>query len=279
MENLLRLSSAATQESWVLPVLYEDEHLLALAKPTGLPVSPDPLNPERPSLTALLHEGIRSGARWAVEHRLVFLANAHRLDSGATGVLLFGRTKEAMAALANQFSSNQPHLTFAVLAGGVPPTDTFTVDAPLSPHPARPWISRVDRKQGKKTKTLFVVAERFERHTLLRVQPLTDRNHQIRAHLQSVRHPVVGDPAYSGRQLMLSSLKPNYRLKVGRDEIPLMGRVALHAMELTIQHPATNETLHLVAPLPKDFEVSLKYLRRWTPFHAPPLRDTPPIPG
>jgi len=279
MENLIRLNSATTHESWALSVLFEDEHLLALAKPSGLLVAPDRYDAQRPSLTGLLHEGIRNGARWAVEHRFTFLANAHRLDAEASGVQLYARSKEGLAALANQFSSAKPHLAYLVLVDGVTATDTFHVDAALAPHPARPWLAHVDRRRGKKARTQFSVAERFERHTLLRAQPLTDRSHQIQAHLQSLKHPVTGDPAYSGRLLLLSSLKRSYRLKPGREELPLLARPAVHAEELIVRHPATGAEVRINAPLPKDMQVALKYLRSCTPFVPLAPVGQPPTAG
>lgn len=279
MDSLIRLTSATTHEAWALAVLFEDEHLLALAKPDGLLVAPDRYDAQRPSLTGLLHDGIRNGARWAVEHRFTFLANAHRLDSEASGVQLYARTKEGLAALADQFSAAKPHLTYLVLVDGVTAADAFQVDAPLAPHPARPWLAHVDRRRGKKARTVFTVAERFERHTLLRAQPLTGRSHQLQAHLQSIRHPVTGDPAYSGRLLLLSSLKRNYRLKPGREELPLLARPAVHAEELVVRHPATGHELRINAPLPKDMQVALKYLRSCTPFVPLAPASQPPPAG
>jgi 23S rRNA-/tRNA-specific pseudouridylate synthase len=124
-------------------------------------------------------------------------------------------------------------------------------------------LIRVDPKQGKRARTTFEVRERFEGWTLLTCRPSTERTHQIRVHLKHARLPIVGDSLYGGKPLWLSRLKSDYHLKGDREERPLMGRVALHAEELTLVHPVTGQSLTIEAPWPKDFTVALKYLRRF----------------
>ena len=88
--------------------------------------------------------------------------------------------------------------------------------------------------------------------------------HQIRVHLRHVDLPVVGDELYGGKSLWLSRLKQDYRLKPGREERPLISRVALHASELALPHPVTKETVLIKCEIPKDFKVALKYLRQYS---------------
>ena len=96
----------------------------------------------------------------------------------------------------------------------------------------------------------------------------TGRTHQIRVHLQFRRLPIVGDADYGGRPLLLSRLKPGYRLKPGQTERPLIDRVALHAERLEVTHPITGAPVVIEAPWPKDFSVTVKYLRKFTPTGA-----------
>lgn len=257
----IKLSSAATKEFWEIPVLFEDAELLALDKPAGLPVAPEPDQPTRPSLMKLLHAGIADGKPWAIERGLSFLNPAHRLDPETSGVLLLAKTKTAHAKLADLFGSNRPLMKFIALVHGSPNEDRFEVNARLAQHPARPGMMRVDPKEGKKSQTVFEVQERFAGQTLLRGLPLTDRPHQIRVHLQNSGLRVVGDELYGGKPLWLSRLKKDYRLKPGREERPLISRPALHAEELVFPHPATGETLTITSPWPKDLKVAMKYLR------------------
>ncbi len=262
MISTIKLSSRSTAEFWEIPVLHEDEHLLALDKPSGLPASPDRHDPERPNLMKLLHGGIAEGKSWARERGLTYLMNAHRLDFEASGVILLAKSKPVLVQLANLFGSEKPAKKYAALAQGNPPADDFECNAPLGPHPANPAIIRVDRR-GKKALTLFKVRERFDGWTWMECGPLTERKHQIRVHLRALGLPVVGDTLYGGKPLWLSRLKSDYRLKPNREERPLIGRLALHAEELVLTHPVTGQVVSIAASLPKDMTVGLKYLRKY----------------
>jgi RluA family pseudouridine synthase len=261
--NIIKLTSPATREFWEIPVLLEDEHLLALDKPAGLFVSPDRDDPKQPSLIQLLHAAIADGKPWARERGLNYLMNAHRLDSEASGVILFAKNKPALVALANLFGSEKALKEYVALTHGTPAEDKFEVEAKLAPHPLKIGVQSVDPQNGKRSRTEFKVLERFSGYTLLRCEPLTDRTHQIRAHLRHAGFPIVGDGLYGGKKLWLSRLKPDYRLKPGREERPLISRVALHAGKLTLPHPITGESVTITAPWPKDLKVALKYLHQF----------------
>ncbi len=263
MPDALKLSSPATGEFWEIPVLFEDEHLLALNKPSQLLVSPDRSDPKRPSLMQLLHRDIERGASWAKQRRLVYLMNAHRLDFGTSGVILLTKNKPALIALAAQFATGQPCRIYAALVRGSSGEDTFATVAKLAPHPLQMGVIRVDPKNGKLSRTDFAVRERFDRCLLLECRPFPDRPHQIRAHLKHLCLPLVGDEIYGGQPLYLSTLKSGYRLKPGRVERPLLSRPALHSEQVSVNHPATGAKMTLATPWPKDLAVSIKYLRRY----------------
>lgn len=261
--NAIKLSAPATKEFWEIPVVFEDEHLLALNKPPRLLTSPDRDDPERPNLMKLLHRDVERGAPWTKERSISYLSNAHRLDFETSGVILLAKSKPVLVELANLFGVEKAVKTYVALAHGTPLKDKFNIDAKLGPHPTKPGIIRVDEKQGKKARTLFEVRERFEFSSLIECRPLTDRTHQIRVHLQKAGYPVVGDTTYGGKPLLLSKLKSVYRLKEKQTERPLIGSTALHAEELTIVHPVTGEEVRMKAEWPKDLTVAVKYLRRY----------------
>jgi len=261
--SCIKLSSPAAREFWGIPVLFEDDYLLALDKPGGLLTSPDRYDPQRPNLMKLLHAAIAAGKPWARERGLNYLMNAHRLDFETSGVILLAKGKPALMTLANLFGSEKPLKQYVALVQGTPAEEKFEVDAGLAPHPARTGLMRVDPKNGKHSRTLFEVLEKFSGWTLLRCEPLTGRTHQIRVHLRHAGLPIIGDERYGGKPLWLSRLKPNYRLKSGHEERPLISRVALHAEQLTLPHPVTGETLTITAPWPKDLKVAVKYLRQF----------------
>lgn len=263
MNAVVKLSSTATREFWEIPILFEDAHLLALDKPAGLPVSPDRLEPDRPSLMGLLHASIAADKPWASERRLTYLSPAHRRDAEVSGVVLLARSKAVLVTLANWFGSAKGGQKYVALVRGAPSSDHLELNAKLAPHPIRPGLLCVDAKRGKLACTRFAVAEKFSGYTLLHGEPLTDRTHQVRAHLRHAGMPVVADEAYGGQPLLLSRLKPAYRLKDGRTERPLISHPALHVEEMALPHPVTGELLTIRAPWPKDLSVAVKYLRRY----------------
>jgi RluA family pseudouridine synthase len=212
----------------------------------------------------LLFDGISQKRPWALELGLSYVANAHRLDKGTSGVLLMARTKPTLVTLARAFQDRTVHKIYFVLVEGRPPADEMEIDFPIAPHPVRPGLSVTGGAHAKSALTRIRMVEKWRRFSLLEAEPFTGRQHQIRVHLQAVGSPVVADRQYgSGQPLLLSQLKKNYRFKENEPERPLIGRPALHAARVTFPHPATGQTLTVEAPLPKDFTIALKYLRRF----------------
>jgi RluA family pseudouridine synthase len=273
VSEIVKLSSPATSEFWKIPILFEDRHLLALDKPAGLPLSPDRLEPQRPNLMKLLHRDLERGASWAKERALTYLMNAHRLDPPASGVVLLAKDKPTLVALASEFGSEKPVRIHIALVRGASEHSSFECDAKLAPHPLRAGYMKVDTREGKRSRTEFTVREVFDGYLLLECRPLTGRAHQVRVHLKHLRLPLVGDELYGGAPLWLSTLKPQYRLKPGKSEQPLIGRAALHAEQLILRHPnaeasssggeGATGSVRIEAPWPNDFAVAVKYLRRY----------------
>lgn len=261
--NVIKLSAPATKEFWEIPVLFEDEHLLALDKPVGLLTAPEGDAPEQSSLIRLLRDAIAAQKPWATQRGVTYLNNLSRLDVQTSGVLLLAKNKEAYISLADQFGTEKPLQKFFALIAGHPSSDYFEMEAKLSLLEGPIVLARVDSVNGKKCKTRFVVGEKFAGHTTLSCHPITNRPHQIRAHLRHAGFPLVGDTLYGGKPLWLSRLKKDFRLKPGREERALIARTALHAEQLSVTHPVTNETLTITAPLPKDLRVALRYLREF----------------
>jgi len=261
MGSIIKLSSAG--ESWEIPVLFQDTHLLVVDKPSGLPASPS--GPDRPaaSLLGLLHAGIAEGKPWAKKHGLDFLMNVERVDPETSGVLILAKDKLVFQKLADSFGSEKPYKDVITLVHGTPAPAEFAVEAKIAPHPVRADQVRVDLRHGKRARTLCSLVERFTNWSLVKCQPLTHRPHQIRVHLGNAGFPVVGDTFNGGKPLLLSALKPGYRLKTKRIERPLIGAPILHVERATFAHPATASLMTIAAPWPKDLTVAVKYLRRY----------------
>ena len=235
------------------PIIFEDDALIAFDKPSGLLVAPERRDRARTNLMGLVHARLGPA-----------VANVHRLDADTSGLLLCAKTKPALDFLSGQFQAKTVEKIYHALAVGHPPLDAYTVDFVLKEDEAAPGRMCVVKKNGKAAVTEFRVLERFGRFTHLECRPLTGRTHQIRVHLAASGTPILNDPFYGDdTRLLLSGLKRGYKGRA--DERPLMDRLALHAHRLTFTHPLTRERLTVVSPLPKDFEVALKYLRKFAP--------------
>ena len=238
-------------------IIYEDDALIAFDKPSGFAVAPDARDRSRPSVLEQLRAARGTG-----------VANVHRLDDETSGVLLCTKTKAALDFVSGQFQSKTAVKIHHALCVGRADAPEFTVDLVLKEDEAAHGQMCVVKKHGLASVTEFRVLERFalpsgqENFTYLECRPRTGRMHQIRVHAAASGLPLLNDPLYGvGTQLLLSDLKRGYK---GREEEkPLIDRLALHALELTLVHPTTREPLTLRAPLSRDFEVTLKYLRKF----------------
>ncbi len=234
------------------PILYEDDHILAFDKPSGLLVAPDRRAPEVPSVVERVHQCL--SPEWF---------NVHRLDRETSGVILFAKTARVLQVLAGRFASRDVAKRYEAITQGIPVEAVGTIRLPMAGDPTRPGRMRTGSK-GKSAETRFRVLTRWQGYTRLEISPQTGRRHQIRVHLAAIGCPVVGDSLYgSGQGLFLSALKPNYKRKRNEPERPLIGRLALHASALTFNHPIHDQMVTIHAPLPKDFRVLIKYLDRF----------------
>jgi RluA family pseudouridine synthase len=233
------------------PVVFEDEVLLALDKPGGLPVAGTGGSGQPESLLALVQAGCGR-----------HIGNVHRLDSEASGVILFAKTKAALDSLSGQFQAKTAECVYHALVAGAPPQDEFRVENLLAVDKGRPGCFLVDARCGRPAVTAFSVVERFRGFAWLECRPETGRMHQIRVHLAGAGLPVLNDRLYGGdAKLLLSNLKRGYKGRA--QERPLISGLALHASQLTILHPATRAPVAIQAPLTNELEVALKYLRRF----------------
>jgi 23S rRNA pseudouridine1911/1915/1917 synthase len=258
-------------------VLHEDEHLLAIQKPPGLPVEPSrwgehPVHLAGAMTTwAQLRAGV-GGADGAGGGALVKRPRAlHRLDLGTSGVLLFALALEAERFYRGLFAAGAVEKVYhAIVLGRL--EEAGVVDAPIGPDERRRGRMRVDGS-GKPAQTAYAPLETFRAHTLVEARPRTGRTHQIRVHLAHAGHPLAVDTRYGGGPaLFLSHVKRGYRPKPGRPEKPLLDRLSLHARSVRVPRfdavggaaEGGAGDLEIVAPYPDDFARALKQLRRWS---------------
>ncbi len=230
-----------------LDVLFEDKHMLAVNKASGMIVHPGAATGEDTLVHALLAHcaGSLSGIGGVERPGIV-----HRLDKETTGVIVVAKNDKAHRALADQFATRALKKEYLAIVAGVPQLLSGTIDRGISRHPTHRHRMTVG-EGGKPARTDWERVEAFgDIGALMRCQIFTGRTHQIRVHLKSIGHPIMGDPLYGW--------KPDPRLKRQPE------RVMLHAEHLVLTHPVSGKTLDLRAPLPKDFEQLLKDLRRLT---------------
>jgi len=229
-------------------VLYQDDHLLALNKPPGVPT----LQPQSGSEPDML-----SVARSQEPNLQV----AHRLDRHTTGVLLFARNPATYRELAGLFARRKIQKTYFALVGKQPKELEFTVEAPIKKTAA--GKPRIDFGDGKPASTHIILEKAFRRYSLLRCSPRTGRMHQVRLHLAYAGAPIVGDSLYGGQDVFLSQLKPKYRPKPDQEEQPINRQFLLHAAALAFAHPHTGESVLIEAPLSENFQLVLAKLEQF----------------
>lgn len=227
-------------ENIPLDIVYEDEDLIVVNKPQGLVVHPAPGNESGTLVNALLYHcsGQLSAMNGVVRPGIV-----HRIDKDTSGLLVVAKNDTAHRSLAAQLKEHKALRQYWALATGTFSEDSGTIDKPLGRHP-------VNRKRravvegGREAITHWRVLERFHRYTLVECTLETGRTHQIRVHMMSMSHSLVGDPVYG----------------VKKERFPLTGQL-LHAKTIGFVHPRTGEQMEFHSELPEHFMNILKILR------------------
>ncbi|MGZ5306422.1 MAG: RluA family pseudouridine synthase [Actinomycetota bacterium] len=220
-----------------VPVRFEDAHLLVIAKPPGLVTHPTERRRSGTLVNRLLGMGVPlSSAGGPLRPGIV-----HRLDAGTSGLMLVAKTDETHEALVAMFRRHAVERRYLALVRGRVEHDTFAVDAALGRHAARVIL---DVTGGRPAETRFEVRERPGSATLLEAVPRTGRTHQIRVHLSSIGHPILGDRVYGG---------------AGDDARRLgLTRPFLHSWRIAFDHPVTGERIEREEPLPDDLASALR---------------------
>ncbi len=262
----------AEAEAIPLDIIFEDEFLAVIHKPAGMMVhagsgATDDARNRGTLVNALLHHMASLSATGGPLRPGI----VHRLDKQTSGLILVAKNDRAHRKLGEMFAQRKVHKTYIALVHGAVKLDKGTLDAAISRDHLRRTRMTTRRTGGRAAVSHYKVMERFESRyghfTLLEVEIETGRTHQIRVHLSSIGHPVVGDTLYGAPLHILPRLEaPATRLQkeaAARDAITL-GRNFLHAAKLQLLHPETEQPLELVAPLPPDLVQALQRLRSQT---------------
>ena len=228
-------------ENIPLDILYEDDSILMVNKPKGMVVHPSAGHYTGTLVNAVLWhcQGQLSGINGVSRPGIV-----HRIDKDTTGVLVVCKNDAAHNAVAAQLKEHSITRKYRAIVHGVIKEDEGTVDAPIGRHPTERKKMASGVKNGKRAVTHYRVLERFQGYSYEECQLETGRTHQIRVHMASIHHPLLGDTVYGP----------------AKDSHHLEGQT-LHAMVLGLIHPVTGEYLEVEAPLPEYFENLLKKFR------------------
>ena len=223
-------------------ILFEDEHMVAVDKPTGVAAHPSPGWVGPTVVGGLAALGYRISTSGAPERQGI----VHRLDVGTTGVMVVAKTEQAYTALKDQFRDRVPTKVYHAVVQGLPEPLSGTIDAPIGRHPGHEWKFTVS-DGGRASVTHYETLEAFGPATLVEVHLETGRTHQIRVHFSALRHPCVGDLTYGAN--------PKLAAELG------LTRQWLHAHRLELPHPVTGESVTIVSPYPDDLDHALAALR------------------
>lgn len=230
-------------EEMELDILYEDADILIINKPKGMVVHPAAGHYTGTLVNGLMHycRGALSGINGVMRPGIV-----HRIDMDTTGVLIVCKNDRAHSAVAEQLKVHSITRKYYAIVHGVVKEEDGLVNAPIGRHPTDRKKMSINEKNGKEAVTHYRVLRRFRRFTYVECQLETGRTHQIRVHMASIGHPLLGDQVYGPSKCPFNGLQGQ----------------TLHAGVLGIVHPATGEYMEFQAPLPEYFEIMLKRLEQ-----------------
>jgi 23S rRNA pseudouridine1911/1915/1917 synthase len=249
------VADAPAPQAMDLVIRYEDAHLIVIDKPAGLVVHPAPGNPDRTLVNALLaHCGESLAGIGGVKRPGI----VHRLDKDTSGLMVVAKTEVAQAALAADFAARRITRAYQALVWGVPSPRAGEIAGNIGRSPQNRKKMAVLRHGGKSAVTHYRVLRAFKDYAaLLECRLATGRTHQIRVHLATQGHALIGDPTYGDRR----SLSRLQRLPIAaRAPIAAFPRQALHATELGFRHPVSGEPIALTSPLPSDIRTLITLL-------------------
>ena len=228
-------------ENIPLDILYEDQDLLVVNKPKGMVVHPAHGHYSGTLVNALMYhcKDSLSGINGVLRPGIV-----HRIDMDTTGSLIVCKNDESHVFIAEQIKEHSVNRRYRGIVYGVVRDDEGTIHAPIGRHPVDRKKMAINEKNGKDAITHYKVLERFDKYTYMEFKLETGRTHQIRVHMASIGHPLLGDTLYSN----------------GKSPYKLQGQT-LHAMTIGFIHPGTREYMEISAPLPEYFEKILRDLR------------------
>lgn len=230
-------------------IIAETENWVALNKPSGLLSIPD-------------REGKEVSLKVLLKEKYGDIYTVHRIDKDTSGLIIFAKNEGAHKHLSKQFEERHTKKIYQGLVLGSPALSSGSMEGSIMEHPAQNGTMIVHRK-GKEALTDYEVLADFGIYALVQFRIHTGRTHQIRIHMKDLGYPIVCDPLYGdGKPLLLSAIKSKFKLSKNElEERPILGRLALHAFQLSFTDP-DGQTVELEAPLHKDMRATLQQLKK-----------------
>ncbi|SEN02826.1 23S rRNA pseudouridine(1911/1915/1917) synthase RluD [Nitrosomonas marina] len=246
--DLTESPTVHSAEAIALNIIHEDDTILVVDKPAGMVVHPGNGNRQGTLLNALLHHApqLENVPRAGI---------VHRLDKDTSGLLIIAKTVEAQFQLVRQLQQRTVKRDYLALVLGQV-NSNGTVDAPVGRHPVHRTKMAITSR-GKTARTHYKLVESLAGCSLLQCSLETGRTHQIRVHMHSIHHPLVGDPVYSGKPRKISA-------EIGQ-LLTAFPRQALHAWQLALIHPGNAHEMRWQSELPNDLAALLNQLRHYRP--------------
>jgi 23S rRNA pseudouridine1911/1915/1917 synthase len=250
-------------ENIPLEIVFEDEYLAVINKPAGMVVHPGAGVSSGTLANALAYHfgiedtelGSEGDEQYKIQNLKSKIGIVHRLDKDTSGLIVVAKDEQTHEALAEQFRSREVYKSYVALVHGNMRDNTGTIDRPIARdrwHRTKMTVAR----SGRVALSIWKVRKRFEKFTLVEVEIKTGRTHQIRVHLASINHPIVGDATYNeGRDNTIADSDI-------KRAVEKLDRVFLHAERLAFVHPRTGERLEFMQPIPDELSAMVRAITR-----------------
>jgi 23S rRNA pseudouridine1911/1915/1917 synthase len=244
-----------TPENIPLEIVYDDEHLAVVNKPTGLVVHPGAGNKSKTLVNALLYHFKELSDSDSIDRPGII----HRLDKDTSGLIVIAKDDLSARKLREQFAAREVEKIYHAVTCGHMPEKEGTIELPIGRSLRDRKKMTVTNLKSRNAITHYKVLKRFRINDYIEIKLETGRTHQIRVHLAHFNRPILGDPDYGGRQKWLKGIDPSNR-KMAKYLLSLINRQALHAKSLEFIHPITKKKITVSSNLPENMDKLLKYL-------------------
>jgi 23S rRNA pseudouridine1911/1915/1917 synthase len=236
----------------ILDILYEDQYMIAVNKQAGILSIPDRFNPDLSNIVTMLKKSIPD------------VIPVHRLDKFTSGINLYAKDSETHRRLSMAFENRTIEKYYTAIVDGKPNPESGRIDVPLTES----QVTRgkmIIHKRGKESVTDYKIIASYGDYSHLYIRLHTGRMHQIRVHLQYLGNPLIVDALYGARDAFFISEIKKRKFNIGKfeEEKPILTRQPLHAQDLVLSHPYTEEKIQIHAPMPKDMDALLKQMSKW----------------